>query len=143
MKYLLFICALFLCIACEEDKSVDPTIMPQDTTTGENTFGCLNDGWVYVSGRWGTPTTNYYKQDNNTYKMEISAEVDLKSYIKFTILNPEQGKTVDYTEAYFDTQSLEDGKVHITRMSNGIISGTFEGTRITKGRFDLKYRELN
>lgn len=141
MKYLVLICALFLCIACEENRSVDPTIMPQATTTGENTFGCLMDGWVYVSGRWGTPTTTYSKQEGDTYNMTISAEVDLKSYITFTILNPKQGETVDYTEASFDTQSLEDGKVHITRMSNGIISGTFEGTRMVKGRFDLKYRE--
>lgn len=33
------------------------------------------------------------------------------------------------------------GKVHITRMSDGIFSGTFEGDRITEGRFDLKYKE--
>nr|WP_320058610.1 hypothetical protein [uncultured Bacteroides sp.] len=141
MKYLVLICALFLCMACEEDRSVDPTIMPQATTTGENTFGCLMDGWVYVSGRWGTPVTTYSKQEGDTYNMTISAEVDLKSYITFTILNPKQGQIVDYTDASFDTQSLEDGKVRITRMSNGIISGTFEGTRMTKGRFDLKYRE--
>ncbi len=32
-------------------------------------------------------------------------------------------------------------KVHITRMSDGIFSGTFEGGRMTKGRFDLKYKE--
>ena len=54
MKHILFICLLFFCIACEENKSVDPTLMPEATATGANTFGCLVDGWVSVSGRWVT-----------------------------------------------------------------------------------------
>ena len=45
MKHILFICLLFFCIACEENKSVDPTLMPEATATGANTFGCLVDGW--------------------------------------------------------------------------------------------------
>lgn len=53
MRHLLFICLLLFCVACEENESVDPTIMPEATTTGANTFGCLVDGWVYTSGRWG------------------------------------------------------------------------------------------
>ena len=53
MRHLLFICLLLFCVACEENESVDPTIMPEATTTGANTFGCLVDGWVYTSGRCG------------------------------------------------------------------------------------------
>ena len=46
----------FLCFAsCEEDESVDPSLMPAATTVGANTFGCLIDGWVYTSGRFGLP----------------------------------------------------------------------------------------
>ena len=40
MRHLLFICLLLFCVACEENESVDPTIMPEATTTGANTFGC-------------------------------------------------------------------------------------------------------
>ena len=142
MKHIWFLfCTLLLCLSCEEDKSVDPTLMPQATTTGENTFGCLVDGWVYVSGRWGTPVTTFTEQEGET-RLTISAEVGLKYYIDFTIINPRQGETTTYTNAGFDNQSLEDGKVTVTRMSDGIVSGTFEGTRMTKGRFDLKYKEL-
>ena len=46
-----------------------------------------------------------------------------------------------YTDAVFEGEKLEDGKANILRMDNGIISGTFEGTRMTNGRFDLKYLE--
>ena len=38
MRHLLFICLLLFCVACEENESVDPTIMPEATTTGG---GCL------------------------------------------------------------------------------------------------------
>lgn len=140
MKYILLICTLLLCLSCEEDKSVDPTLMPQETTTGENTFGCLIDGWVYVSGRWGTPVTSVSKGDGNTY-LTIDAKVGPTSHIRISIVNPQQEKAVAYIKASFDSQELEDGKVIVTRMSDGIISGTFEGTRLKKGRFDLRYKE--
>ncbi|MFQ6928057.1 MAG: hypothetical protein ACLRS8_08460 [Parabacteroides merdae] len=61
MRHLLFICLLLFCVACEENESVDPTIMPEATTTGANTFGCLVDGWVYaLSGRWGCLLRNIW-----------------------------------------------------------------------------------
>ena len=56
MKKLLFLFLLVCCCACDEDKTVDPTLMPEATTTGANTLGCLIDGWVYASGRYGTPS---------------------------------------------------------------------------------------
>ena len=34
MRHLLFICLLLFCVACEENESVDPTIMPEATTAG-------------------------------------------------------------------------------------------------------------
>lgn len=38
-------------------------------------------------------------------------------------------------------ERLEDGIVNITRfdLNNRIISGTFEGRRVTEGRFDLTF----
>lgn len=60
MRHLLFICLLLFCVACEENESVDPTIMPEATTTGANTFGCLVDGWVYTSGGGGCLLRNIW-----------------------------------------------------------------------------------
>ena len=122
MRHLLFICLLLFCVACEENESVDPTIMPEATTTGANTFGCLVDGWVYTSGRWGMPSAEYLEREEGS-SVTVSAQVGLGSYISF------------------ENQNMEDGKVYISRMSDGVFSGTFEGGRITEGRFDLKYKE--
>lgn len=140
MKHILFICLLFFCIACEENKSVDPTLMPEATATGTNTFGCLVDGWVSVSGRWGLPVAEFTQLEDST-SMTVSAQIGFDSYLRFSIPNPKQGETLPYTNVSFDNQKIGDGKVRITRMSDGIFSGTFEGDRITEGRFDLKYKE--
>lgn len=139
MKHILFICLLFLCIACEENKSVDPTIMPEKTTVGANTFGCLVDGWLYAGGRWGNPTAEYVKMVSNN--MTVSAQVGFDSFIRFTIPEPQEGETYSSVNIQFDGQTFEDGEVRILRMSDGVFSGTFEGKRVTEGRFDLKYSE--
>lgn len=140
MKHLIVICLLFCCIACEENKSVDPTLMPEATTAGANTLGCLVDGWVYVSGRWGLPKAEFIQMEDSS-AMTVSAEVGFDSYLRFSIANPRQGETLPYTNASFNNQAVGDGTVRITRMSDGTFSGTFEGDRITEGRFDLKYKE--
>ena len=129
MRHLLFICLLLFCVACEENESVDPTIMPEATTT-----------WVYTSGRWGMPSAEYLEREEGS-SVTVSAQVGLGSYIRFTIADPKEGETLPYVNLSFENQNMEDGKVYISRMSDGVFSGTFEGGRITEGRFDLKYKE--
>lgn len=140
MKHFIFICLFFCCIACEENKSVDPTLMPEVTMTGANTFGCVIDGWVFACGRWGLPVAEFIQLEDSS-SMNVSAKVGFDSFLSFTIANPRQGETVPYTNVSFDNQRMEGGTVHVTRMSDGIFSGTFEGDRIKKGRFDLRYKE--
>lgn len=143
MKKLLFLFLLVLCCACEkEDKSVDPTLMPEATTTGENTLGCLVDGWIYVGGRFGTPTVRVYDDEDNHY-IAIEAQVDLFKELHFTLVNPLQGAKCTYINAGFDGGALEDGEAYITRMNGSIISGTFSGGSVKDGRFDLRYQDTS
>lgn len=115
MRHLLFICLLLFCVACEENESVDPTIMPEATTTGANTFGCLVDGWVYTSGRWGMPSAEYLEREEGS-SVTVSAQVGLGSYIRFTIADPKEGETLPYVNLSFENQNMEDGKVYISRI---------------------------
>lgn len=140
MKKAIVLCLLLLCISCNEDRSVDPSIMPEATTVGKNTFGCLIDDWVYISQRWGTPKVHYIAVEDST-AITIEAKVGFTSVIKLTLINPTEGEIVEYKDVLFENQKFENGQALITRMSDGIISGTFEGKRIVKGRFDLKYSE--
>ena len=104
MRHLLFICLLLFCVACEENESVDPTIMPEATTTGANTFGCLVDGWVYTSGRWGMPAAEYLEREEGS-SVTVSAQVGLGSYIRFTIADPKEGETLPYVNLSFENHA--------------------------------------
>lgn len=142
MKKLLFLLIIFVCCACEEDRSIDPTLMPEATMTGENTLGCLIDGWVYTSGRFGKPTASAYSNEEGNY-VTIQASVDLFTILEFTLVNPSVGTECVYTDVVFDKQKREDGKAIITRKDGTVISGTFSGGSITEGRFDIRYLEEN
>lgn len=143
MRHLFFIytfCLAFLCSACQEDKSVDPTIMPEATEVGANTFGCLVDGWVYTGGRWGLPVAEYTLAADSS-SMTVSAQVGLSSRFDFAVAHPGEGKTLPCVYMRFDNREIEGGNVRITRMSDGIFSGTFEGKDVAEGRFDLQYTD--
>lgn len=140
MKKLFFLFLLVLCCACEEDRSVDPTLMPEATTTGENTFGCLIDDWVYTGGRFGKPVVSVSDNGDNHY-ISIDVEVDLFTVLHLTLMNPMAGRSCTYTDASLGTEALEDGEAYISRMNGNILSGTFGGGSVTEGRFDLKYRD--
>lgn len=142
MKKLLFLLILFACCACKEDRSIDPTLMPEATMTGANTLGCLIDGWVYTSGRFGRPSVSAYSDEEGNY-ITIQAEVDFFTTLKFTLVNPAAGTECAYTNAVFDKQKREDGKANITRKDGTVISGTFSGGSITEGRFDIRCVEEN
>lgn len=142
MKKLLFLFWLLACCACQEDRSLDPTLMPEATTTGENTLGCLIDGWAYTSGRFGKPNATAYSNEDGEH-ITIWATVDLFTTLEFTLVNPSAGNECTYTHTVFDKEAKEDGKALITRKDGTVISGTFGGGSITEGRFDIRYMEEN
>ena len=112
MKKLLFLFLLVCCCACNEDKTVD--------------------GWVYASGRYGTPSVRLSDDEENHY-VEIDAAVGVFSRLHLILVNPRQGATCTYTDAILDEGDLGDGEAYITRMDGTIISGTFSGGSIKEG----------
>lgn len=158
------LCATLCCSACtpEEDFSVDPTLLPPVTQKGANTFGCLINGWVYTCGRYAEPEAWYQagETDDDPSIVKIKAKVDEDSYVCLDIQNPQEKSitiysTSDeaaslrnvYTHAVLvingDSTYLGNGKVNVLRFQSheGIISGTFEGDKITEGRFDIRYKD--
>jgi hypothetical protein len=122
--------------------------MPEETTVGANTFGCLIDGWVYVGGRYDDvygDGSNSIKFFYSEVKNTISARVIVKENVDicFTIENPVMSASCAYTNASFGGEPLGNGIVTITRFDkkNCIISGQFSGGRITHGRFDVRYKD--
>jgi hypothetical protein len=142
-QFILFL-SLFIFAACEvEDQYVDITVMPDETTVGAETFGCVKDGWLYVGGRYldwahNSIGCSYFK---NRKELSLSVEVKRGLYIRFIIDNPETGKESTITNVTFDGLKLPDGTATITRfdLEYQVISGRFEDRRITHGRFDATF----
>ena len=120
MKKFLFLLLILACASCSEDTSIDPTLMPEATSEGRNTFGCLLDGWVYTSGRFGLPQATSYTDES-----------------ALTLENPVAHSTCPYT----GSGNLGDGEAFITRNDGKVISGTFQGEDVTQGRFDIRFTE--
>jgi len=158
--YIVFLLVSSL-VACNEDKMIDVTVMPEETATGANTFGCVVDGWLYVGGRYSDRYWNINAQESiffkyNATENKMAVEVKVKdrnepyAYIAFTINNPVDKQECTFTDAkWVDKLSedktgkpLGDGKVEITRFDKSakIISGRFSGTQIKHGQFDVEYR---
>lgn len=119
-------------------------------------------GWVYTGQRYGPDhKASYYPAYNEDEKatVHVYVWVDDNTSISFNIIDPKEknitvysdiekmdnDQTI-YTDAVFkdgnkQEERLEDGIVNITRfdLNNRIISGTFEGRRVTEGRFDLTF----
>lgn len=151
MKTYLFTLLLmvFCFTACDdgEDKTIDPTVMPEATTSGKGTLGFLYNGWIYTAGRYYEmvpfspehlePIHCYY--DKGKDLLHIDARVAADKVLSFNIPAPKDQQTVAYTGATFAGLELPDGEVTITRFDKveKIFSGTFEGGRISHGRFDV------
>ncbi len=146
-KVVYILLPLLLLLSCIEDETVDITVMPDETTAGLNTFGCLIDGWIYVGGRYmqrgvfiSTESISFHY--NEAKKMEVNVLVKPGKILSFTILQPEEGQTGIITDILWDDKELTDGTVVITRFDTDarIISGRFENGFITEGRFDVQYK---
>ena len=142
MKKLLYLFMLLLCCACEENTSVDPTLMPEATKNGKNTLGCLIDGWIYTGGRFGLPKATIISDEKAGYCL-IRTQVNRFKTLEFKLVNPTANAECTYIDAIFEGENLGNGKAFITRKDGIVISGTFSGNKITEGRFDIKYTEKN
>lgn len=138
MKKILLLLMLPLCLACTEDTSIDPTLMPEATSNGQNTAGCLIDGWVYTTGRFGLPTVSIAEHEGNQY-VTISMPVDRFSCFTFTLVNPVAQAECSYIGASLEGNQLDDGTAYISRNDGRVISGSFWGGQVTEGRFDIQY----
>lgn len=150
----LFVLILSSCTSCNEP--VDPTVLPAETQTGENTFGCYVGDKIFVNPyrNYSWLTANYGKSTNSQNFISIKAQSIGGASINLIFNNFELNKkfnieSMEYVY-YSDTIKLSDnsytfntnvysGKnlpsMTLTRFDtiNHVISGRFE--------FELKNTE--
>lgn len=161
--YLLF---LFFLVSCNDDDIATRNPinqLPPATMTGENTFGCLINGEVWI------PTSDSSEKDLDVIFNPIYDELQFRTnlitsdrdeFMSFAISN-----VVDIGEyellfasvfrnfeifKSYELDTLKSRKLLLTKFDtdDNIVSGTFELTffnetdtlKVTNGRFDAKYR---
>ncbi|MDR0729486.1 MAG: hypothetical protein LBF19_05120 [Prevotellaceae bacterium] len=150
------------CISCIfEDKTIDVSVLPEETTTGKNTFGCVIDGWVYVGGRYHDDYYTDYADTTCPFppqgqysilffrcpvynQIKALARLGRAGDLLFVLNNPREGQECVLTDVYLAGKKLPDGVAFITLLDTErcIISGRFEcGDRIHFGRFDVVYHK--
>ena len=140
----LFVLILTICTGC--DDPIDPTVLPAETQTGKNSFGCYVNNELFVnSDKWGiTIGASYTKSTKliqvycfNKNRNSISIDVNTLSLNeKFNISKVEYAFSSDSIKladgSYTFNRNLYLGKnipvITITKFDtlNHIISGKFE-----------------
>lgn len=172
MKYLyiLFVfLSVLIFISCDDILDPDPPSLPEITTEGKGTYGCMVDGELWLPKGFldfsGNPSASYTElggafrltaKINTEAKEELlNCSVTLDSVGVFPLnihskfKKYESSENENYCEYNIDTTMHH--QIEILRLDKveDIISGTFEFTaiceeyqdtvRITDGRFDLNY----
>ena len=157
-KFAAIVIPLILCVnSCEKEKPV----LPPETQTGANTFGCYINNKLYIRERgtawFGISLYAKYYQSYNKLIIQANAK---KGMFYFEVLNPEVNVKQKFASALYsgeDPSFLYEGEntgeIFLTRydLDNGIISGTFKfeiplvygsgkdmKIKVTQGRFDIR-----
>lgn len=136
----LFALILSSCTSCDDP---DPTVLPAETQSGKNTFGCYVDGKVFLGGSVPSVLTPplYAEYDRRTGILIIAAKGKINNtfagIMALEVLNPITDTTLAMKSAIYDTSKNNDycvaygtfnnGDIYITKLDtiNNIISGRF------------------
>ena len=125
--------------SCQKE---DLNILPQETQTGANTFGCYIDGQLYLGGYFpitGTfPLTAEYQSKSKKIIIESYGKIDNKAagLMYFEINNPVKGNLQNLSLAYYMPEKISNcfqysvinkAGVYLTKFDtiNKIVSGNF------------------
>ena len=164
-KYLILLSALSLLLSACIKTHVEPNLLPPETQTGKNTFGCRVNGkaWLPIvpfpancltGGLYQGYVYIYVKRDKDKTDqyLYIGREnvTGVGTYLLNNSYKPEVHLTDFTNNCNYYTDSLNTGHLIITRLDtiNGIISGRFDfkvkqngcpDIAVTEGRFDYNY----
>ncbi|WP_405369897.1 DUF6252 family protein [Nonlabens sp. Asnod2-A12] len=173
MKYILILLLISSLIACDKNDDDSPqepvSQLPPETTTGENTFGCLINGEPFVvrntsnqvaifqnGGLFigGQLTSNGFLDNVNMFISESNIGAPIMENSIYQLNSDTIPKGEYFSERLncrFNTSTNYSGSIEILKLDtvNYIISGKFhfqansnsctEIINVTEGRFDLQY----
>ncbi len=137
----LVVLILSSCTSCNEP--IDTTVLPAETQSGKNTFGCYVDGKIFWGGSVPSIVTPplYAEYDKHSGILSIAAKGKIDNtfagIMTLRVLNPITDTTLAMESAIYDTSENNDscvvyrtfnnGEIYITKLDtiNEIISGRF------------------
>jgi hypothetical protein len=148
LQIMLLLVSLSSCNSCEEEEW---TMLPPETQTGANTFGCYINGELFVSkkgpGQLGLPNPSaIYSRSGNTLEMSIFNKKNDRIHIN--IYDPKEQLSsllldVDYdpenNDFYYKAERKDErnrGKIYLTKFDtiNKIASGIFSDIVLINSR---------
>jgi len=142
---LLILSILIFSVSSCDDRTIDVSVLPEATNTGEHTFGFMLDDWVYVGGRYlGRQSISFFYYADAKIKVHSALGTQGNNTICFDINNPVESGNCAITNVYFNNTEMPDGTAKISKFDTFfcIVSGTFScGDRIQHGRFDVKFSQ--
>ena len=152
--------ASLLCCACKKDD-----VLPAITMEGKNTLGFRINGGIWKPHGYGggsgigtdMSVPNFLDiwggNDNSTIHIVLWDTIAIapKTYVLSNVRRYSASYTIfesGNNDCQYDPENLVNGKLVISKLSSGIISGTFnfkmynpdctsDSLRVTDGRFDL------
>ena len=151
----LFVLILSSCTSCNEP---DPTVLPAETQSGKNTFGCYVNNELFVGGFASfmapNPFNASYSKKINYLAIEVSGvlnnnfnndphifmDVFSVKADSLLILNSVVYTNLNNLYPYYETKN--SGEIHITKLDtiNKIVSGNF---RFTAKSADYKHKPVD
>ncbi len=176
MRKLILLFTISLTLSCcnndDDNNSQNPIDqLPPATQTGENTFGCLLDGEVFIPSGGNNPLDCVYQfvnggyyfglqgnkrdEDNNLITIALGTNnLEITEGVSYNLLENITGNAYgvySFFQVNYTSQS-HTGQITITKLDteNQIVSGTFffdildsQGNvrTVSDGRFDMQYTQ--
>jgi len=149
--YLLLVSLFTLCSfsACDKDEI---KVLPQETQSGKNTFGCFVDNKLFIGGGYYSfigysPLSAQYDRIRKTLAISTYNKTD--ETIALLLINPVQNATQKLSRGTYSNGAadgthyivLNGGEIYLTKLDtvNKIVSGHFSFTGKYADRFDTFY----
>ena len=149
--YLLLVSLFSLCSfsACDKDEI---KVLPQETQSGKNTFGCFVDNKLFIGGGYYSfigysPLSAQYDRIRKTLAISTYNKTD--ETIALLLINPVQNATQKLSRGTYSNGAadgthyivLNGGEIYLTKLDtvNKIVSGHFSFTGKYADRFDTFY----
>jgi len=149
-KFLMSASLLLFLSSFSSCKKEDLNVLPQETQTGANTFGCMLNGQLYLGGYFpitgAIPLSAAYISKSKKIIIDAYGKINNKAAgtMYFEINNPVQGTTQNLSLAYYSPHTSSDYFYYLAFNETGVYLTKFDTiNKIVSGNFNFLGRSAD